>query len=377
MLEKAIIILLFLLTKCQEKDRIIGIPLNEEDKQCIETDNGFLNYQFKTYREKSFSYSIICSDYIIENMKNLDLYDQKRNIEGKNKNIIHFSFDIDIWVESTSPNLLLCDLFYQTKYIDKKILSICNNFENKPFKFFGGTPQDLIYEQNLQKFTFGINDTISEVELIFDWKANYNKYNIKLNSANQKNIEFKDDTHLICLSHEIFSEFKQLLFNDYKKCKYKYDSNYNEYQMFDLNDAQRIKFPELKFKIGNKIITLNKIDLIYEDSVITKKGGHKYEDIHNYLLIKNTPCQNNVFGLKFLEKFKIREYNLETKEINLYLEKDKNFIINERDTKLKLNSYTNFAFLILLSIVFVSIIMLFTNPPKKEYYDYINNNYDI
>jgi hypothetical protein len=84
-----------------------------------------------------------------------------------------------------------------------------------------------------------------------------------------------------------------------------------------------------------------------------------------------------VFGLKFLEKFKIREYNLETKEINLYLEKDKNFIINERDTKLKLNSYTNFAFLILLSIVFVSIIMLFTNPPKKEYYDYINNNYDI
>ena len=147
--------------------------------------------------------------------------------------------------------------------------------------------------------------------------------------------------------------------------------------MFDLNDAQRIKFPELKFKIGNKIITLNKIDLIYEDSVITKKGGHKYEDIHNYLLIKNTPCQNNVFGLKFLEKFKIREYNLETKEINLYLEKDKNFIINERDTKLKLNSYTNFAFLILLSIVFVSIIMLFTNPPKKEYYHYINNNYDI
>lgn len=46
MLDKAIIILLFLLTKCQEKDRIIGIPLNEEDKQCIETDNGFLNYQF-------------------------------------------------------------------------------------------------------------------------------------------------------------------------------------------------------------------------------------------------------------------------------------------------------------------------------------------
>ena len=70
-------------------------------------------------------------------------------------------------------------------------------------------------------------------------KTNYNKYNIKLNSTNKKTIEFKDDTHLICLSHEIFYEFKKLLFNDYKKCEYKYDINYYKYQMFDLNYAQR------------------------------------------------------------------------------------------------------------------------------------------
>ena len=118
-------------------------------------------------------------------------------------------------------------------------------------------------------------------------------------------------------------------------------------------------------------------DIIYEDSIIIKKGGYRNEDIHNYLFIKNSPCDTNIFGLKFLEKFKIREYNLETKDFNLYLEESKNFIIRESETKLQLNSYTNLTFLILFFMVSVAIIMLFNNPPKNEYYEYLNNYYDI
>ena len=74
MLNKAILFLLILFVKCQEKDEIIRIPLNDKDKQCIKTKNGSLNYRFFIFHERGFSHSILLSEYIIENMKNLDLY---------------------------------------------------------------------------------------------------------------------------------------------------------------------------------------------------------------------------------------------------------------------------------------------------------------
>ena len=104
-------------------------------------------------------------------MKNLNLFvpeNLNRNflteISGEKNDIISLSFDSYAGTELDSENKIICELFCQTKYIDKKIFSISKNLENKSYKYFGGTPQNLI--ENLNQFTFYTNDTISEIELI-------------------------------------------------------------------------------------------------------------------------------------------------------------------------------------------------------------------
>ena len=136
-----------------------------------------------------------------------------------------------------------------------------------------------------------------------------------------------------------------------------------------MDEEQKKILPEIKIKIGNKIISLNKNDLIKEDNYIDLKG---YDDLHNYLFIKSSPCDNNIFGLKFLEKFEMREYNLETKEINLYLSKNKSLITNENSQSLTLNSYcSNLTFISLYFLVIIFIIMLsIRNSHNNKYNEY-------
>ena len=381
MLRKAIIFILFIIVQNQNQDKegIIRIPLNNDTQQDIQTKHGLIKYWFYFSQEEGHNYPLLLSEYIIKNMKNLYLYDQKMKyiyILGKNKNIAKLSFDTDIAAELDIHNKILCELFYQTKYIDKNILSIGRNEEGKLFKFFGGTPLNLI--SNLNKYTFKFKENISEVELYFNWKKSNKRYNIKLNSTLNNIIEFKDDSHLICLSHDIFSVFQNLLFYKYLKCEYNYDSNFNKYQMFDISDIDVKFFPEINFKIGNKIITFDKNNLILQDRLVIVKGIKNIkEENHNYLFIKNSPCDKNIFGLTFLEKINIREYNLETEELNIYLKKDKNLIKNENDIKLKLNSYNNISILIIFFIILATVIMLFINNSKYKNIEYFNNYYVI
>ena len=70
-----------------------------------------------------------------------------------------------------------------------------------------------------------------------------------------------------------------------------------------------------------------------------------------YLYINGILCDNIIFGLKFLELFDINEYNLETGEINLYLNKSSNnlfeIIINTNNLEIKI---------IIFSFIIISII---------------------
>jgi len=383
MLQIAVLYILFHLINCQDKynDGIIRIPLNNLTEQNIPTKYGIINYHYYISQEEGKILPYLINEYFIKNIKNLHLYNQKTTyiyILGKNKDIAKLSFDTDIAGELDEQNIILCELFYQTKYIDKKILSIGKNEQEEFFKFYGGTPLNLI--TNLNKYTFNINDnTISEVEFYFEWKKRNNRYNIRFNSSNNSNkIIFKDDSHLICLSHEIFSEFQNLLFYKYIKCEYRYDYDYNKYQLFDLSDINTNFFPEIKFKIGNKTITFNKNNLIHQDRKTIVKGVNNIkEKSHNYLFIKNTPCNKNIFGLKFLEEFNMREYDIDKKELNLYLSKDKNLIREENDALLQLNSITNIFFIILLFLVLITIIMLNFNYSKNKHNIYFNNYIEI
>ena len=149
MLKNIIKIILFLLIQCGGKynNEIIRIPLNNETVQNIQTKYGFINYQFYISQEEGHQYPLLLSEYIIKNIQNLNLYDQKKKyiyIFGNNKDIAKLSFDTDVASELINHNKILCELLYQTKYINKKILSIGKSEQEELYKYFGGTPQNLI-----------------------------------------------------------------------------------------------------------------------------------------------------------------------------------------------------------------------------------------
>ena len=268
---------------------------------------------------------------------------------------------------------ILCEFFYQTKYINTKILSISKD-EN--YRYLGGAPEYLI--RNLSKYTFNMNDTLSEVELIFESKINYNKYDIKPNLTMNNKVEITDESDLICFSEDIFSKFQKILFEYYKKSEYKLNDKYPNYNLYKLNEKQKASFPEIKFKIGNKSFSFAKGDLIFEDSYVHKRGNTIEKEFNYYLLIKNTPCEKNVLGLKFLDKFKVYEYNLEEKEINLYTDKNNKFITIKNSPKLKNSSYSNMPFIIFLFLVLIVVMMrLKINNQNNKYFEYINNYVEI
>ena len=101
------------------------------------------------------------------------IYDHR----DKNKDTVYLRYSSHFKFELDKFNKDLCELFYETKYIDKKIISVAKNLEKKPFKYFGGTPKYLI--ENLSKFTFTENDILSDIELIFGRK-NKSKYKLNL-----------------------------------------------------------------------------------------------------------------------------------------------------------------------------------------------------
>ena len=134
MLKRILIFILFILMQCKyDKDGIIRIELNKRnEEQVIFTKNGLINYIFNTYLRDdigapiAYYYDVY---YKLANIKNLNLtiYNPKTsyiNISGKNKDVVYLRFGSDIPVELSSYNEKLCELFYQTKYIDKKFLQL-------------------------------------------------------------------------------------------------------------------------------------------------------------------------------------------------------------------------------------------------------------
>ena len=75
---------------------------------------------------------------------------------------------------------------------------------------------NILEVENLSKFTFTENDILSYIELIFGRK-NKCKYKLNINLTINHKIEFKDDSHLICFSHDIFFELKNLLLAQYEE----------------------------------------------------------------------------------------------------------------------------------------------------------------
>ena len=386
----AIIFILFFSIYCYIENGIIKLPLYSEEEYHSSKYDFIYKLSHSFNNDIGFFGTSYYKIYTFKNMKNLSLFDIEKisdknkqfdyEIYGEKKDEIHLSFEYrgnDPSVELDSYFKIICELFYQIKYINTKILSIGTNLEDRNYRYLGGTPEHLI--KNLEKYTFNLNDTLSEIELIFENKNNYNEYYIKPNVTMNNKVEITDNSHLICFSDDIFSKFQKILFQYYKESEYKLEDKYPYYSIYNLNEKQKTSFPEIKFKIGNKSFSFKKDDLIFEDSYIHKRGNTIEKKNNFYLLIKNTPCENNILGLKFLEKFQVREYNIETNELNLYLDKNNRFLRIENSPKITFNSYDNsIAFIILSFLVLIIItIHLKINMQNNKYYEYINNCEEI
>ena len=381
-----IFFILFFSISCHDEDGIIKLPLSPRE-EFYSSKYGFIYQLHESFNnDVGFSPTIYYYIYIFKNMKNLNLFDEKKlsnntipfeyEIYGDKKDEIHLSFSYfgnEPSVELDRYFKIICEFFYQTKYINTKILSISKDVD---YRYLGGIPEYLI--RDLSKYTFNLNDTLSGVELIFENKNNYNRYDIKPNLTMNNKVEIIDESDLICFSEDIFSKFQKILFQYYKKSEYKLNNKYPNYNLYNLNEKQKTLFPEIKFKIGNKSFSFKKDDLIFEDSYVHKRGNLIEKESSYYLLIKNSPCENNILGLKFLEKFKVYEYNLEEKEINLYIDKNNKFITIKNSPKLKNSSYSNIPFIIFLFLALIVIMIhLKINKQNNKYFEYINNYMEI
>lgn len=274
MLKKEIFLFLIFLIECINNinnidNEIIGIPpLKFDSEFTIITKNGLINYYLGksligSYSENMMYFIADCwiVNYRFENWKNLEL--SQNILKHKEKNGIHYEIsgekkdkiylELHARKELINHYKIICELLYSTKYINKLIVTVVSNItdiDNMQYKYFGGTPQKLV--ENLDKYTFNTNNIISEIEFSF----NYNTYNIKSNSTENNKVEFNDDSHLICFSKSIFNNLEKLLFKYYNKTTYYYDIEYDENEIYDLNEKQKDLFPsEIKFKINNKFFS--------------------------------------------------------------------------------------------------------------------------
>ena len=127
-------------------------------------------------------------------------------------------------------------------------------------------------------------------------------------------------------------------------------------------------FPNFTITIGNKILNLNKYN-IFKD----------HDDIYTDLLIGSSPCDTIRFGKYFFELFDYSEYDEDTENVKMYLEKNNSVFkeIEENIDNMKYIKTSKLDILILFSIIFmVTIFDIFIINKNKEI-KYISNYFEI
>jgi hypothetical protein len=275
-LQLFLIIILIILSHCYNK-KIISFPDNANEYK-IKTNDGFIHLKKSQNSEHNLSYL-----YLI-GVKNLNKYTPPETKEISffiYNDVIKFTiFDNNM----NKLNPLLCDLFYQTKYINQKIYSVENDARNHPYKYFGGTPSELI--ENLNKFKFKKNE-IPIFYLLRDNGAEKEEQyeTIIFNPENQ--LEINEGFEKNC-AKSILEEWGSLFWE------------------FDV-----IKY---KFEDSDTVIS-------FRNEKLNENSDGSFKDIfYDY------PCDNLVLGSKFLNLINVREFNLETGDVTLFTTDDNKII---------------------------------------------------
>ena len=370
-------ILVFIGINSIKNDSIIRVPNFQGRFQNITTKIGLINYEFRIiFKEYEYSrFAISSSIYRLEGIKNLNLlnltelknYDAK--IYGNNNDSIQFDF---IFEDKDLHNDLICKILYKTKYIDKMIYSY-GILNNNNYKYFGGTPKNIIKVKKLKKFTFNKDDRVSKIIIRSPEDPDAEIYgNEIIDTLNEKrrSIKITDiEDCMICIPNG-----HDKLLNVYKMGVYVEDV-FKRHQYYKLDKRQQESFKSISFIIGKKNITLNRDDIIFQS-----KNTYEY-----FLKINMGLCTEFIFGKKFMKLFEFSEINMETKEVSLFMNQKKKIIteieVNNTNKKEVLNSNINsnyYIIIFLLSfIVFVMSITLVKNYHKNKKIQYFNEYYNI
>lgn len=278
-LKLLLIIILIILSDCYN-NKIISFPDNV-DEYKIKTNDGFILLKKTQDSEHNLNYL-----YLI-GVKNLNKYtppDKKEISFFIYNDVIKFTiFDNNM----NKLNPLLCDLFYQTNYINQKIYLVENDARNHPYKYFGGIPSELI--KNLNKFEFKKN----EIPIFYILRDNGAE-----KEDQYKTIIFNPENEL-----EINEGFE-------KNCAKSMLEEWG-YLFWEL-DVIKYRFEE-----SSTVIT-------FRNEKLNENSDGSFKDIfYDY------PCNNLVLGSKFLNLINIREFNLETGDVTLFTTDDNKIISNK------------------------------------------------
>ena len=364
-MRKLFLLFLFYFIYSYEENSIIKLPNRKGKFENIPTKYGFINYSYINDCLEFIKWPLPFFEIYLEGINNLSLftltknktYEEDYELYGDKNNSIKMKFP---GKEKDIFNPLLCEIFYKTKYIDKMIYSIGHYDNNEPFKFFGGTPVKII--KNLNKFSFNNKiDFISKIVIKFH---NGKNFTINIEEKNKRFIFKEEYGNIIYLPSNIFNIFYNILFKDYKEKKI-YGGIYTKNRAYELNEEQIKVFPNISFTIGNKILNLNNKNVFLRNK--------------NYLFINNLDFEDDFyFGQKFFELFEITEFDLHTNDINLYMDKNKDYIIEKNDNKKNIkNSNFNIIAIIFFLLLISIIITVLKNNYKNMKIEYYNQFYDI
>ena len=278
-LQLSLIIILIILAHCYN-NKIISFPDNVNEYK-IKTNDGFILLKKSQDSEHNLNYL-----YLI-GVKNLNKY-----TPPETKDISFFIYNDVVKFTIFDSNMnklnpLLCDLFYQTNYINKKIYSVENDARNNPSKYFGGTPSELV--ENLNKFEFK-NNEIPIFYLLRDNGAEKEELYETIIFNPQNELKFNEEFEKNC-AKSIVEEWGSLFWE------------------FDI-----IKY---KFEESGTVIT-------FRNEKLNKNSDGSFKDIfYDY------PCDNLVLGSKFLNLINVREFNLETGDVTLFATDDNKIISNK------------------------------------------------
>ncbi len=376
-IEYLLSIIIFIGINSNKNNSIIRLPNFQGRFQNISTKNGLINYEFRIkYEEYEYSrFALSTSTYRLERIKNLDLlnltefkhYDIK--IYGKNNDSIQISFFLE---NRDRYNDLICKILYKTKYIDKMIYSY-GILNNKNYKYFGGTPKNVIKVKKLKKYTFSRDDKVSKI-IIRSPEDPYteifgNEIIDTLYGEGRSIIITDDDDSMVCIPYK-YSKLLEV----YKIGNYE-EEIFKRYLYYQLDKRQLKFFESISFMIGNKNITLNRDNIF-----VHSKKTDEY-----FLAISTFGCNQFIFGKKFMKLFEFSEINMETKEVSLFMSQKKKIItekeINNESKKeiLKSNINSNYYIIIFLLsfIVFVMSIVIAKNYHKNKKIKYYNEYFSI